>query len=89
MGTVLEQQRYDEFERLLSGTPSGAVLKDGAFTVKELVQATGRGPEWVRTSLRAAIAAGAWEVVRIHRKNMAGYMQTMPAYRPVAKKKKK
>lgn len=80
-------QRLSEFENLLKTAP---VPEDNAaLTVRELAVALGRGENWVRASLRTAIDAGVWEVVRVTRKNIIGAQQAAPGYRPIVRKRKK
>ncbi len=62
--------------------------EDGALTTEELMRSTGRSAVWVRTALREAIQAGAWETLRVRRKDITGVMHSIPAYRPVAVPKK-
>lgn len=64
---------------------------DDAFTLNELVEATGWGPVQARRRLVAAKKAGRLSVVRVMRENLAGYLQPAPAYRiaPTPKKARK
>ncbi len=86
MTTEAEQHRLEEFVQLLRQKVPTPADTDSAFTVRELKKATGRGGNWVRESIRTALDAGAWEVVRVERMNMAGRMQVTPGYRPVSPK---
>ncbi len=89
MNTSIEQQRLAEFTHLLKTKARTPADTNGAYTVKELEVATGCGGNWVRASLRVALATGAWEVVRVQRMNITGRSQVTPGYRPVPNKKKK
>ncbi len=83
-----EEQQLEEFVQLLKTKEPTPLDVDGAFTVRELATATGRGQNWVRESLHTALASGAWEVVRVVRMNMTGRKQVTPGYRPVPRKRK-
>lgn len=79
----------DQLQRALrAGAYRTRIVQGQAYTVPELCLRVSRGDAWVRTALRAAIAAGLWEAVRVPRKTISGTVQFVPAYRPKAPGKK-
>ena len=82
--TITHEEWFAELERIgvLAGDADGA-------TVTELVDASGRGDNWVRNKVRLGIRAGVIEIVRKQMTTIDGRQTLVPAYRMIGVKGKK